>query len=73
MANKFTDKAAEHEKPKKTAAAKPAPEKAAEALEPAHEPIAPSATHVPGPDGYLPGMAHEKPEPKPRGCKKAFG
>ena len=73
MAIKFTDKDAEPEKPKKVTAAKPAPEKVAEALEPAPEPIALPATPVPGMEGYLPGLAHEKPEPKPRGRKKAFG
>lgn len=73
MAIKFIDKDAEPEKPKKAAAAKPAPEKAAEAIEPEPEPIESPAMSEPGAEGYLPGLAHEKPEPKPRERKEAFG
>ena len=73
MANKFTDKDAEPESSKKAAAAKPAPDKIAEALEQAPEPIAPPDAAELRADGYLPGLSHEKPEPKPRGRKKAFG
>ena len=70
MAIKFIDKVSDDNKPKKTAAAKPAP---CEAIEPEPAPAAPPAGKTTEGEGYLPGLAHHKPEPRPRGRKKAFG
>ena len=69
MAIKFTDKTDDDGKPKKPAAK----QEPAKVDEPETAADAPPAAKAPEAEGYLPGLAHEKLEPKPRGRKKAFG
>ena len=73
MAIRFVDKGPEDHPDRKATPARPEP--SGQSSTPEEAPLVPSASEpAQAPfEGLLPTLPHAKPEPKPRGRKKAFG